>query len=470
MGFLIWRERTAGSSGEQVKSLAVLPFKPLAAQERDESLELGMADTLIMKLGSNAEITVRPLTAVRRFDALDQDAVEAGKALGVDAVIEGNIQSAGGRVRVAAKLIRIRDGKQLWAGQFDESSTDIFAIQDSISQRAAEALRVALGTQGRRRYTDNIEAYGLYMKGRFHILRLVRPEVEKGISYFEQAISIDPNYTLSYIGLANAYRALVLTSDARPIDLMPKGKKAAAKAVELDPELAQGWAALGSYSFWYDFDRDAAERQYKKAIELDPNDAEVRFLYSHMLSNAGRHDEAQAEVKRAREIDPVSILGNAIEGQILFFAGRDEEALRSLQAAGEMDQNFWLVPLFTTRVYLHARMYDEAVMAARKASQLSGGNAEAEALIGYALALSGRRNEAVQVLTRLEERAKSGYVPSYDLAFLHLALGEGDEAVSLLEKAFDNHEAQLVFLKVDPKWDELREDPRFLEIMRRINF
>ena len=469
MGLLLWRERAAGNPDERIRSLAVLPFKPLGPKERDESLELGMADTLIMKLGGNAEMTVRPLAAVMRFGTLEQDPAAAGRALGVDAVIDGNIQSSEGRVRVNAKLIRVRDGKQLWAGKFDENSTDIFAIQDSISQRAADALRVALGSQGYRRYTDNAEAYELYMKGRFHTLRLIRPEVEKGISYFEQAIAVDTNYTLAYIGLANASRALVLTSDVRPMDVMPKGKEAAKKAVELDPALGGSWNALANYTFWYDFDWAAAERQYKKAIDLDPADTESRALYAHMLSNTGRHDEALAQIRRARELDPVSLLVNALEGQMLFFAGRGDEARSTLDAAGEMDPKFWLVPLFKTRIYLQRQMYDEAIAAARRASELSGGNAEAEAIVGYALARSGRKNEAVEVLSALEKRAASTYVPSYDLAFLHLALGDRDESVSLLEKAFANHEAQMVFLKVDPKWDDLRGDARFRAIMARMH-
>ena len=343
-----------------------------------------MADSLILKLSSG--LTVRPLSAVRRFGSPEQDAVEAGRALAVDAVLDGNLQTVGDRIRVSAVLSRTVDGKRLWAGQFDENASDIFAVQDSISERVAKALRVSLGHSGIKHYTDNVEAYQLYLRGNLHTYRLVRPEVLKGINYYDQAISIDPNYALAYVGLANAYRALALTTDEPPEDVMPKSRAAAEKAIELDDSLSDAWAALGTSTFWYSFDWQSAEKQYQRALDSDPNNVPAHFFYAHMLSNTGRHEAALTEIRRAKDLDPVGLMPNVIYGQILLFAGRSDEALTALQGALEMKPDFWLTHLFLSRAYLAKGMLQESVEAASRANRIAGDNAESLALMGYGLA------------------------------------------------------------------------------------
>ncbi|HUS00025.1 MAG TPA: tetratricopeptide repeat protein, partial [Pyrinomonadaceae bacterium] len=444
--------------------------KPLVSENRDESMEFGMADTLISKLSSGYQITVRPLATVRRFAQLDQDPVEAGRLLGADAVLDGGIQMSVDRVRITAKLLRVSDGKQLWADQYDQRSTDIFTLQDSISERVAAALRATLGNRRVKNYTDNLEAYQLFSKGRLHSSRLILPEVEKGIAYYEQAIAVDPNYALAYVELANAYRAMVLTNDARPSDVVPKAKEYALKAIELDSSLAEAHTALGIISFWYDFDPPSAERHHLRALELDPNSSLSLFSYAHFLSNTGQHEKALAEIKRARELDPVSLVTNALEGQILFFAGKEDEALRVLTATAEMDRTFWLPPLFITRIYLKRGMWEEALAVATTARELSHGNSEAVALVATAHAMAGRRDEARSILRELENRRAAGYVPSYGLAGAYEALGERGTALDLLEKSFLERDALMVFLKVDPKWDNMRSEPRFIELMRKMKF
>ncbi len=390
---------------------------------------MGMADSMIAKL-STGDVRVRPLAAVRRYNAVDQDPVIAGRELGVEAVLDGSIQLANDRVRISAKLIRVSDGKQLWAGQYNEESADIFGLQDSISERVASALQIALGEKARKNYTDSVEAYQLFSRGKFHASRLILPEVQKGISYYEQAIAVDPNYAMAYVELTNVYRAMVLTNDARPNDVMPKAIAAAQRAVELDSELAEAHNALAFIAFWYEFDPRRAEQHHLRALELDPNSSQSHFGYAHLLSNIGRHNEAIAEIKRAREIDPVSLVTNALEGQILFFAGRDDEALSVLKATEEMDRNFWLVPLFMSRSFIKKGMWDEAIASAERARDLSHGNAEAMATIAYVQAKAGRIAEARNILGELEERAKTRYVPTYGIAAVYYALGEREEAIA----------------------------------------
>ncbi len=465
--FILTGDRTAPVDGK-ISSLAVLPFKPLVTENRDESMELGMTDTLISKL-SGGDVAVRPLAAVRRFGLIDQDPVAAGRALGVEAVMDGSIQIANDRVRVSAKLIRVSDGRQLWADQFNEKAADIFELQDSISERVATALRTTLGTSNKRNYTDSLEAYQLYAKGKFHAARLVLPEVQKGIAYFEQAIAVDPAYALAYVELANAHRTMVMTNDARPGDVMPKAKAAAVKAVELDETLAEAHNALAMTAFWYDFDRVTAEKHHLRAAELDSRSVQARFAYAHLLSNTGRHTEAITEIKRALELEPVSLVTNALHGQILHFAGSDEEALRVLRATGEMEPNFWLVPLFMSRIYLKQGAWDDAIAAAEKARDSSGGNSEAVATIGFAHAMAGRTREARAVLRELEERSKSRYVSAYSLAQIPAALGDTGKALDRLEAGFENRDVLMMFLKVDGKWDSMRSEPRFADLIRRMH-
>ena len=221
LGFYLWLENAKPASTAPIKTVAVLPFKPLVAEKRDEALEFGMADALIAKLSGGEEIIVRPLSAIRRYNAAEQDSVAAGRELAVEAVLDGSIQISGDRIRISAKLLRVGDGKQLWSEQFDEKFTDIFTVQDSISERVAAALKIPLGGKNKKRYTENVEAYELYMKGRYHALNLTRAETDKGIAYFQQAIELDPNYALAYVGLTEAYLPMALTSSVPSWEVLP---------------------------------------------------------------------------------------------------------------------------------------------------------------------------------------------------------------------------------------------------------
>ncbi|MDQ3684723.1 MAG: winged helix-turn-helix domain-containing protein, partial [Acidobacteriota bacterium] len=276
VGFYLWREnvKNATATNAPVKTVAVLPFKPLVSENRNEVLELGMADTLIAKLGGE-ELAVRPLGSVRKYASPEQDSIAAGRELGVEAILDGTIQTWGDRVRISTRLVRTSDGRQLWAGQFDEKLTDIFAVQDSISERVAAALKIRLGNAEKNRQTENVEAYELYMKGRYHVLKLKPSETSKAISYFQQAIAVDPSYARAYLGLANSYRSLALAGEMTPNEFLPQAKAAANKAIEIDDTLAEAHAELCYIVFRYDWNWSEAETRCQRALELDPNDAEA---------------------------------------------------------------------------------------------------------------------------------------------------------------------------------------------------
>jgi len=454
------------------KRIAVLPFKPLTTENRDQVLELGMADSLITKLSNSRQVIVRSLASVRKYGGLDQDSLAAGRELQTDSVLEGNLQKSGDHLRVTARLINVSDGASLWAGTFDEKMTDVFAVQDAISQKVADALALRLSGEEKerltRRYTDNVEAYQLYLTGRYHWTKFTPPDIRKGIGFFQQAIELDPKYALAYFGFAEANRSLAINADVPSKDCLPQAKAAAIKALEIDDSLAEAHASLSFSLIWYDWDWDGGAREAQRAIALNPNSAHSHFALAHVLSDQGRHDQALAEVARARELDPVFLLYRALEGMFFHHAGRDAEALERLQKTADLDSNFWVTHLMLGKVYTQQRKYSEAIEEFGKARELSHGNSEAIASIGYTAALAGDELKAQAVLDELKALSNEHYVPPVNVALVLNALGKKDEALASLEKGCEDRDVRLTLLKVDPRWDSLRSDPRFIAILKRI--
>jgi len=454
------------------KRIAVLPFKPLTLENRDQVLELGMADSLITKLSNSRQIIIRSLASVRKYGGLDQDSLAAGRELQTDSVLEGNVQKSGDHIRVTARLINVADGASLWAGTFDEKMTDVFAVQDAISQKVADALALRLSGEEKerltRRYTDNVEAYQLYLTGRYHWTKFTPPDIRKGIGFFQQAIDLDPKYALAYFGFAEANRSLAINADVPSKDCLPQAKAAAIKALAIDDSLAEAHASLSFSLIWYDWDWDGGAREAKRAIALNPNSAHSHFALAHILSDQGRHDQALAEMARARELDPVFLLYRALEGMLFHHARRDAEALDRLQQTVDLDPNFWITHLMLGKVYTQQRKYPEAIEEFGKARELSHGNSEAIASIGYAAALAGDLLKARAVLDELKALSNEHYVPPVNVALVLSALGEKDEALASLEKGCTERDVRLTILKVDPRWDSLRDNPRFVAILKRI--
>jgi TolB-like protein len=454
------------------KRIAVLPFKPLLPDNRDQILELGMADTLIAKLSNSRQIIVSSLNAVRKYSGLEQDSSAAGRELQVSSVLEGNVQKVADRIRVTARLINVADGASLWAGTFDEKFTDVFAVQDAISQKVADALALRLSGEEKRRLTKrdtkNLEAYQLYLTGRYHYARLIPPEIRTAIGFYQRAIDLDPDYAPAYFGLAEGNRSLAITSDVPSKDSLPQATAAARKALEIDDSLAEGHASLSFSLIWYEWDWVGGEREAKRGIALNPNSAYSHFALAHVLSDLGRHDEAIVEGARAVELDPVFFLFGAIDGMFLHHARRDDEAIVRLERTLQLDPTFWITHLILGKVYIQQRKYPEAIAAFIKARDLSHGNSEAIASIGYAAALAGDKAKARAVLDELKGLSVQHYIPPFNVAMVYTGLGDQNEALSWLEKACEERDVRVTILKVDPRWDSLRSNPRFIAILKRI--
>jgi serine/threonine-protein kinase len=456
-----------------VKTIAVLPFKPIVQNDEDQALELGMADTLIAKLSNNREIVVRPISAVRNYGALEQDPQAAGRELKVESVLDGYIQRRGDHIRVTARLLSVGDGRQLWAGQFDEKMTDIFAVQDAISERVAAALAVPLTSEARaglmRRYTENVEAYQLYLRGRYFLSQRLPEALQKAIESFRQAISLDANYALAYAGLSSAYAFLSSAEfgGMSPRETMPKAKAAALKAVAIDDLLAEAHISVGRAAV---FERDwqTVEREFKRGLELEPNYSDGRQLYALFLLRMGRLDEALAEARRAWEIEPSSANKIVIVGWIHYFRREYDQAIEQYGQTLEMDSNNQPARFRLGLAYLQKGMLDQAIAELQMTVSLSGRNSRHLAFLGYAFALSGKRGKAQELLTELQMRAKQTYVCSYDIAIIQLGLGDKDRALDALEQTDPERDDWLLQLKVEPVMDNLRSDPRFQELVRRV--
>jgi serine/threonine-protein kinase len=458
----------------QIKSIAVLPFKPLVPESRDESLELGMADTLIARLSNIRGIDVRPISAVRKYASIEQDALAAGREQKVYAVLDGQIQKSGDKVRVTVRLVRVEDGAPIWASQLDDKMTDIFAVQDSISERVAEALALKLSGEEKvqlaKHDTDNAEAYQLYLIGRYHLNRLTDDGFLKSLEYFQQAIEKDSNFAVAYTGMAESYNALGDFNVLRPKEVYPKARTAALKALELDDMLAQAHTALAVVKFGYDWDWSGAEREFKRAIELNPSDSEAHEQYGFYLAFMGQFDEAIAEMRRAQELDPISLVKITGVGQVLLLARRYDESIEQCRRALEMDPNLGFAHWLLGLAYMYKGTYEPAIQALQKSIPLSGDSPDEPASLGLAYALSGKSGEARKIMEELKQRSKRKYLSSIIIANLHAALGEKDQAFALLDKAYDERDTLLILLKVEPMFDPLRSDPRFTDLLRRVGF
>ena len=456
-----------------VKSLAVLPFKSLSADGRDDYLGMGIGETLTTRLSSLRLMTVRPTSDMRKYATAEKEPAVVGRELGVDSVLDGSIQRDDERIRVTARLVSVRDGSLLWADNFDESFTDIFKVEDSISEKVAAALALKLsGDQQKRltkRDTENAEAYRLYLKGRYFWNKRTEEDFNRGIAEFQQAIEKDPGYALAYGGLADSYIGLTFYEFAVPHEAMPKAKASAMKALVLDNMLAEAHTSLAHVLVNYDWDWAEAEKEFKRSIELKPDYATAHQWYAiHYLTANGRLEEALQEMKKALELEPTSLVMNSFLGATLYYLGHYDEAIDQCRKTLEMDPNFAVAHWHLGLAYEQKQMFDAAIEEFQKSVSLSGGSPLMIAALGHAYAISQKKQEANKILGQLNELAKHRYVSSFDVAAIYVAMGNNERAVQFLEKAYQEHSFHLVYLNVWPQFKSIRSDPRFQDLVQRI--
>src|SRR6266404_7194349 len=481
MFFTLWRfnhrpnATAAAAAPAQVRSIAVLPFRVLSSEKGDEYLSLGLADALITSLSQTRQVIVRQTEAVAKYQNTGKDPLEAGREQGVDAVLEGQVQRIGDRVRVTARLVRTSDGTSLWADRFDEKFTNIFAVEDAVAEKVARTTILAMKGTGEapaerltKRYTENNEAYEAYLKGRYMWNRRTVDSLQKALVYFQQAIRLDPNYSLAYVGLADTYTLLSFFTLAAPNEAFPKAKVAAEKALAIDSTLAEAYTALGQYKAYYEWDWNGAEDQFQKGIALNPNYPLLHHWRSLNLIAMGRMDEARAAMRRALELDPLLLVTNVNLGRIDYYEGRYDQAIKQYERALELDKDFMRTHLRLGLAYVQQGRYHEALIEYNKALEIAGDTPQIRAHIAHVMAVSGKKSEALAALAELQGRAKRQYVPPYDIALIYVGLGQRDKAFVWLEKAYNDHSTEMIYFKVEPLLAPLRSDSRYQDLLRRM--
>lgn len=448
----------------QPQQIAVLPFKPLVRSERDESLELGMTESLIARLSARDRIVARPLSSVRRFGEVDQDPLAAGRELGVDAVLDSSVQRSGGRMRVSARLLRVADGRQLWAQSFDQELSGIFETQDAIADKVSQALSVQLEPQTRPATGDS-EAFLLYASGRLAWSRFNEASLLRAIEYFDAAIERDDRYALAYAGLADSYAILGVFGMQAPHEVFPLARRAAERALAIDPHAAPVYTTLGHVKIQYDLDWAGGLADYARAVELDPNYAPTYHYRGIAYAMHGDTSLAIEQFHRAQQLEPLYIAPRAALGMVLVYARRYREAIVQLNETLALDERADNARTYLGRAYLHSGDYERALTEFRKRQSLAPGS---YGDVAQALALSGRQGEARAELERLLRLSKERHVQALDIATVYSSLGEKELALEWLDRAFDDRSTNLGFLAQDPTFDRLRDEPRFVALVRRV--
>jgi len=461
-----------GRQQEAIESVAVLPFANDSADPDAEYLSDGITETLINNLSQIWNLRVVARSTVFRYEGKDIDPQKAGNDLHVRAVVSGRLLQRGSTLIIRAELMDVATGAQLWGGQYNRKAEDVFALQDDLSREISEKLRLQLtGDEKQRltkRYTEDAEAYRLYLKGRYHWNKRSPEGLQKAVEYFRQALDKDPAYSLAYAGLADTYAYLSFFNVVAPREAMPKAKNAAVKGLEIDKDLAEAHVSLGYVSFTYDGDWPAAGKHFEQALALNPAYSRAHTFYPFYLSSLGRSEEALEVARRALDFDPASPAVSHSLAVQLYFARQFDQAIDQAHNTLEMDANFAISYAVLGEVYLSKGMYREGLLALEKYSALSRSSATSLALLGYSHARLGERSQALRMIEELKAASKESFVPALFVALVYAGLEDKDQAFTWLEKAYEERFNRLAYLKVDALWDPLRSDPRFADLLRRV--
>jgi TolB-like protein/DNA-binding winged helix-turn-helix (wHTH) protein/tetratricopeptide (TPR) repeat protein len=457
-----------------IRSLAVLPLENLTGNPENEYLSDGMTDELITDLAKVGGPRVISRTSVMRYKGTRKSLPEIARELDVDAIIEGTVQALNGRIHVRVQLVQGRPERHLWAESYDSPAEDAVAVQSELAREIAGAIHISLSPQQQARLERKVspEAYQLYLNGRYFWNKRTESTLEKSLEYFQQAVRENPDYALAYAGLADSYTMLAAGEYAvlPSAEAVPRAKAAAEKALQLDDTLAEAHATLGFLKWSFEWDWQGAESEYKKAIALTPSYATAHHWYALYLVEIGRFGDAVVEIRKAEELDPFSVIVRTDVGWILYNARRYDEAIQQLAKTLDLDPHFASAHWTLGLAYDAKRMSQEAIAEFQKSVDLSGGRPVCLAALGHAYAVAGMRDKALRILDGLESQAKYRYVLPDGPAYIYAALGDHDRALKWLEQAYVQHTDVMTLLKVEPRLDPLRSDPRFLELVRRINF
>ncbi len=471
-GYFAVSRFTAARKDKAIESVAVLPFENKSGNADSEYLSDGLAESLIYRLSQLSNLKVSPRSSVFRYKGQTIDAEKIGNDLGVDAVMSGRLVQRGDNLTISVDLVDVRNKRTLWGDQFERKTSDLLATQREIAAAITEKLQLRLSgndaTGMTKRYTDNNEAYQLYLKGRFYWNKRNAEALKKTIEYYNQAIQKDPNFALAYAGLAEVYGQMPVYSAGSPRENVPKGMEAARTALKLDETLAEAHTALGFQLFYYDWNVAESNKEFQRAFALNPNYATAHQWYGVWnVTSAGRFDEAIAELKRAQELDPLSLIVNTNLGEAYFHARQYDKAIEQLRKTLELDQSFSRAHTSLGVAYEFKGSFPEAIAEYQKARALDDDPREL-AMLGHAYAQSGKREEALKALDQLKEVARQRYVSPVYFVFIYVGLGEKDEAFRWLETCYQERDPQMTRLKINPLFDPLRAEPRFNELIQRV--
>ena len=455
--------------------LAVLPFENLSGDPAQEYLSDGLSEETIMRLGqmSPHRLGVIARTSSMAYKQTSKSVAQIGKELGVDYVVEGSVRREGDRVRITAQLIRVRDQIHLWAENYDRRLPGFLDIHGEIGTAVAAQVKLKLMSKEEQQLTSNAardpEAYDSYLRGLYHLGRYNLADAQKAVAYFKNATEHDPTFGLAHSALAKALMVFPISGDAFSGEVFPAVKKAIALALKSDPNSAEAHTSDAMAKFWFDWDFKGVEATARRAISLNENYPLAYLFLAHVLSNTGRHDEALAIMQQGLVLDPLSLILGAIYGQFLYHAGRNSDSIEQLKVTLGMEPRFWVGQICAAKVYEKVGMYSEALAACDRAWEFSGGNTEALSIAGYVHAISGHTAKAEANIHQMLDLRKQRYVPPYNLALVFAGLRDLKKSLSWLEQAFADRDVHMPFL-LDHKWDALRPNPQFQNLLLRVGF
>jgi TolB-like protein/Tfp pilus assembly protein PilF len=468
----LWRTRTA--AGSPIDSLAVLPFVNVGGDPNAEYLSDGITENLINSLSQLPQLRVVPRSTVFRFKGQQIDLPKIGRELAVRAILTGRIVQRGDTLNIQTDLVDVSGDSQLWGRQYTRTLADLITVQEEIATAIAERLRLRPTADDQKRLTRhstaNSEAHQLYLKGQFYWNRRTAERLQRATEYFRQAIDKDPGYARAWAALADCYALYGFYGVGSPREAGPRGKEAALSALRIDDTLSEAHTTLAWIKATYEWDFPGAEIEYKRAIELNPNNGLAHSRYGVYFEATGRLSEALAQGMRAQALEPLSLIINSVHGRRFHFAREYDRASEELGKVLELDPNFAQAHLYLGWVYEQQGRHDDAIAELQKAFTLSGGESEIVGALGHAYAVAGKRGEAEKILDTLNERSTQRYIAPFDVALIHAGLGAKNATFEWLDKALEDHSTWLFWIKVDPRFDGIRDDVRYRDLLRRMRF